>query len=580
MDAKFLLNSTSDRPRLRIGLLMNGFQVPRWVAEIIDQMLASNFVTIELAVLDDSATPIAAAPKPLPDANRSLLKRAATLLADHERRRNILYGLYQRWDARKSDPATDPLVLVDCADRLAGVRTIRVRPVAKRFVQRFEEPDLQVIRAENLDVLVRFGFTILGGDVLSAARYGCWSYHHGDNQFYRGGPAYFWELVEENPCSGAVLQVLTGRLDDGKVLCKGVFATELGSSQARNRVRPYWGSSSFLIQKLRELHLYGWELLQKQNFPSLPYQGRKDIYRLPSNGEMGHWFARRALRAVLRRLTNRPQTLHWRLGIRTTKTPLVEDVRGDLKSFHWIESPQGHYFADPFIAEEAGHRWVFFEDYDYKRQMGTIRFAEMRGQDLGDSREALSRPYHLSYPCVFRDSGTWYMIPESAKSGRIELYAARRFPGEWQFVRCLLEANAVDSTLWVEDGYYWLFVTRIDLRGNAVQLWLYSSRSLSGDWTAHPANPLSTDVRNARGGGAIFRHKGRLFRPSQDGTIRYGKRLVLNEILELSVDSYRETVVAEVEPKAGDGLVGVHSYALSGDVEIIDGLSQVRDGDI
>ena len=575
MDVKFLLNSASDRPRLRVGLLLDGLKAPRWVAEIIDQMLSSNFVTIGLVVLDESAIVLA----PKPKASVSPVRRVARLLADPDRRCNLLYSLYQRWDGRNGDPEVDPRVLVDCSKRLTGVRTIGVRPLVSRFVHRFGQQDLEAIRAEKLDVLVRFGFNILRGDVLSAARYGCWSYYHGDNEFYRGGPAYFWELVEDNPCSGAVLQVLSEKLDDGKILCKGIFATELGTSQVRNRVRPYWGASSFLIQKLRELHLYGWDHLQKQVLPTPAYRGRREIYRAPTNGEMGRWFVKQGLRAVRRHLTKTPRRLRWRLGIRTTDAPLVEGGRGELKSFNWINAPRGHYFADPFIAEEAGRRWVFFEDFDYERQMGTIRFAELRGEEIRDSREALSRPYHLSYPCIFRDSGAWYMIPESATTGRVELFVANPFPGEWRFVRCLLEADAVDSTFWFEDGLYWLFVTRVDPRGNAVQLWLYSSRSLSGDWTAHPANPLSTDVRYARGGGAIFRHKGRLFRPSQDGTIRYGKRLVLNEILDLSVDTYRETVVAEIEPKAGDGLVGVHSYALSGDIEIIDGLSQEGDDD-
>ena len=31
------------------------------------------------------------------------------------------------------------------------------------------------------------------------ARHGVWSYHHGDNRFYRGGPPGFWEVMEDQP---------------------------------------------------------------------------------------------------------------------------------------------------------------------------------------------------------------------------------------------------------------------------------------------------------------------------------------------------------------------------------------------
>jgi methionyl-tRNA formyltransferase len=116
-----------------------------------------------------------------------------------------------------------------------------VDPITTRFVHRFPDDAIEQIREKKLDVLIRFGFNILRGEILTAARYGVWSYHHGDNDYYRGGPAYFWEVLEGNPVSGATLQVLTEELDAGTVLYKGLFATHAGFSQVRNRVQPYWG---------------------------------------------------------------------------------------------------------------------------------------------------------------------------------------------------------------------------------------------------------------------------------------------------------------------------------------------------
>lgn len=568
MDTRFLLKSTANGPRLRVGLLMNGFTASRWVSEVIGQMIASNFVTIALVVLNESAE--AGARHLVP--KRSFARRVVDLLGDSKRRRNVLFGLYQRWDDRNGDPAIDPLVPVDCSELLSGVRTMWVKPIRTRYVNRFADEDLKEIVHEKLDVIVRFGFDILRGDVLRAARYGCWSYHHGDNEFYRGGPPCFWELVEANPCSGAVLQVLTEGLDDGKILCKGVYATELGLSQARNRLRPYWGASTFLIQKLRELHQYGWDYVEKRVVPTRPYKGRKEIYRAPTNWEIARWLVRRVTRALFRRLNSRPMVLHWQLGIRLTAIPLLERCGdAELTSFRWITSPPDHYYADPFVVDDNHRRWVFFEDYDCQVQSGTIRCAEILGTKLVDGGEVLKRPYHLSYPCVFRDSGTWYMIPESLEKGRLELYTTNEFPGGWKFVRDLMEVEAVDSTIWIESGVYWLFVSRVEPRGKSAQLWLYSSQSLASEWVPHPDNPLTSDVRHARGAGAIFRYKGRLFRPSQDGTIRYGRRILFNEILELSTEAYRERAVGEIEPKLKGELLGIHTYARSGELEVIDG---------
>jgi hypothetical protein len=487
------------------------------------------------------------------------------------RRRELLFRLYQLWDRRNVEASTDPLRLVDCRECVAEIPVLEVEPVVNRFVHRFSPEDVARIHAFDLDVLVRFGFNILRGDILEAARYGVWSYHHGDNDCYRGGPAYFWELVEGNLFSGVVLQRLNEQLDAGRVLYKGVFATEPGLSLSRNRVRPYWGGSTFLIQKLRELHADGWERVTRDWSESTNYAGRKTIYTRPTNGEMLRWLVPALARKAVQRLNRKPIFRHWCLAVRSGRTPLPGECEApDLRGFRRIASPLGRYYADPFVVEEGGRLWVFFEDYDYATEIGRISCAEITGGGIGPARPVLERPHHLSYPCVFRDAGRWYMIPESAASGTVELYRCDAFPDRWTLDRTLISRRAVDSTMWIENGNYWLFTTIQERKGGAGQLWLFRADSLSGEWTPHPANPISTDVRFARGGGAVFRHGGRLYRPSQDGSGRYGRRLFLNEILILNEDTYCERPVVVIEPGMLTGAAGIHTYAIVNGTEVID----------
>jgi hypothetical protein len=161
------------------------------------------------------------------------------VLGDRQRRRQLLYSWYTKWDQRNISPNDDPQAPVDCTARLASIDRMVVDPIGKRFVHRFPDDALKLIRKKDLDMILRFGFNILRGDILTAAQYGVWSYHHGDNDYYRGGPAHFWELHEGNPISAGVLQRLTEDLDSGLVLCKGYFATQQGFSLVRNRVQPY-----------------------------------------------------------------------------------------------------------------------------------------------------------------------------------------------------------------------------------------------------------------------------------------------------------------------------------------------------
>ncbi len=59
---------------------------------------------------------------------------------------------------------------------------------APAYEHRFPPEAVERIRAADLDVLLRFGFNIIRAQILETARYGVWSYHHGDNREYRGQP--------------------------------------------------------------------------------------------------------------------------------------------------------------------------------------------------------------------------------------------------------------------------------------------------------------------------------------------------------------------------------------------------------
>jgi hypothetical protein len=178
---------------------------------------------------------------------QGLAGRVARRIFDSKLRKHTLYDFYLRFDQRNRGH-DDPLENLDCSGLLSGIESIEVEPIGAKFVHRFPSEALDRIRAKNLDVLIRFGFNVLKGEILTAARFGVWSYHHGDNEFYRGGPTLFWELYEGSPLSGVLPQVLTEELDAGIVLCKSLFATKatlsvsvyLRIESRHTRARPIW----------------------------------------------------------------------------------------------------------------------------------------------------------------------------------------------------------------------------------------------------------------------------------------------------------------------------------------------------
>jgi hypothetical protein len=560
--------SPANKTPLRIGILLDDVNLLAVFARIVDDIQASNFAKLELLVY-----PKKAASNTAPPVKKSKLANLASRIRDPKLRSRTFYHLYLKLDSRMR-PTNDPLDLVDCTNVFAGIESMEVEPIGKKFIQRFPPEAIEQIKARELDVILRFGFNILHGEILQSARYGVWSFHHGDNEFYRGGPAHFWELVEGAPLSGVILQVLTEELDGGLVLCKSQFATERSISVSQNRFAPYWGSAGMVIQKLNELHQFGWDYLKERAVAPVPYQGKRKVYRTPENLDVARWLAPILLKKAVRYPFRQKKVLHWRLAIRKNGRPLFEAGENpDATGFRWIEAPKSHFWADPFLIAHQGSTWLFFEDYSYRNQRGDIACCEVLPDGtLAAPVTCLADEHiHYSYPHVFHANGILWMTPESSGSNSVDLYVCQDFPLKWKKERTLIEGKYVDPTLWERDGKWWMAVTTAEPESRAGCLLLFYSASLSSEWRLHPSSPISTDIRNNRGAGAIIRAGDRLIRPSQSGSPIYGYSFGFHEIVSLTEHRYQERLLTTVSPQRFKGMIGVHGYARLGDFEVIDG---------
>jgi hypothetical protein len=168
------------------------------------------------------------------------------------------------------------------------------------------------------------------------------------------------------------------------------------------------------------------------------------------------------------------------------------------------------------------------------------------------------------------------MIPGSAESSTVDLYRARSFPYEWTLEKSLHRIRAVNTTVCRAAGRWWFFAAVAEPPGHCATLLLFHAESLTGPWVYHPANPISSDVRNARGAGAIFRARGRRIRPSHALGPRGEHRFSLNEILELTPEAYRERPMLTVEPSWATAVMGTATYAQWAGIEVVDGCTMAR----
>ncbi len=240
----------------------------------------------------------------------------------------------------------------------------------------------------------------------------------------------------------------------------------------------------------------------------------------------------------------------------------------------WLKLDRRAAFAaDPFLIEEAGRLYCFFELLPYATNRGRICYTLIDGADAKlPVRDAIVEPYHLSYPSLVRYDGELLCIPEAGESGAITAYAARDFPDEWARRHTLIDDfPGVDPTLFEHDGRWWMFATNARADWNSA-LYVFYADTPFGRWRAHAANPVKRTLRGSRPAGMPFTVDGRLYRPAQDCSPRYGARVIINEIMELSPEHFREEAVRSLDPDPrGPFPDGLHTANAAGRSIAIDG---------
>jgi len=328
------------------------------------------------------------------------------------------------------------------------------------------------------------------------------------------------------------------------------------------------------LMALRTLFLQGWAELQRRasegaNAPDIALQKKRDRRRI-GIPTVAWGLAEMGFREVRHRLRYRKHTELWTVGIRR-----LRDAAGllcDTDRYQWIRAPARHWYADPFVFCNDGDAYLFMEDFEEDRGRGRIVCTRIDANgSVGAPDPVLERPYHLSYPHVFRHGGEIFMIPETGSNNSVELYRAVSFPSKWELVRVLYKGPAFDTTVLFDNGSFWFFTSlSVDAGRHSSQLLLFCSDRVDGDWRMHPASPISNDSRFARGAGTIMRLGPTLVRPAQDCSWTYGGAVNFRRIESLTQSSYRESEYGMIGPEKIAGGLGVHTYNRSDSIEVID----------
>lgn len=521
---------TNDRP-LFFGIIVNSLDLEAWQYSCIRKMAEANDTRFTLAFIDNS---------PHKETPRRLSR-----FYDHSSSRMEQVNLQDKLSFK-----TYGICLNRCDDGLYHIC----------------DADVKGISSQHLDFIMNFTDKKLDEVSLDIAKYGVWMFQFYDVETQRYSPPGFWEILTNNKITCVVLERLTGNPDTVIILRKGYLKTIAYSCQ-KNIDNAQLFCASWPSSVCSDILSNNIEYIS-----SYTKIGDVDVKDNPGGLDVLKYL----IIAVKNRLMNVYKNLFryedWNIGI--VNAPIYRFIEPGFEPIiHWYKKPKNDAFcADPFGVFLNGKHYVFFEHFDYRLLKGVISYAELTGDTIvSKPTEAIDSSIHLSYPYMFEYSGDIYCIPEESRSNEVCVYKPAAFPGRWEKVATIIsDFDAADPTVIRHEGLYWLFCTS-EKNGSSINLYIWYSTDLFGEWKPHPKNPVKTDIRSARPAGTPFVYNGQLYRPAQDSSGTYGGRITINKVTTLTPTDFKEEVVKTIDPYRHSPYPdGIHTISVMGDKTIID----------
>ena len=532
-----------DQKKLTFGILCNGLHLHKWEWQAVQHLMEHPDIELVMVVVNDN-----------PEEKPGLLQKLKNY-PFHQLIFRLFYKYFVKITAFEQ---------IDISAISKKVKTIYCRTSKKGYSEYFSDEDVNQIQQQQPDLLLRFGFSILKGKILTAAKYGIWSFHHDDEQKYRGGPAGVWEILKNDPVNGAILQRITGKLDAGIILKKGWFKT-INHSYAGNYDQLLFQTAKWPLQVCKDI-LSG----NAEYFDAAPSSSKAPIYRVPSNIRSIYFIFKLLWNKLRFHYNELFKSEEWNIAVVNKPISKIVSTEIDITEVDWAPAPAKNTFlADPFGYADNNLLYVYSEEYFFQTKKAKISRITYSNKGFSQPETTLEKPYHLSYPYLFRYGSDSYCVPENFQNRSVDLYKLDA-DGKPVFVKHLLEDfEAVDPTFFQHNGRWWLFCTDGNLADT--NLFAFYADDPLSEFQPHHNNPIKTDVCSARPAGTPFTTDGKLYRPSQNCSITYGGSVVLSEIIELTPDKFVEVALKEHFPIKGRYNKGLHTMSVAGNYTLIDG---------
>ena len=542
----------------KIAILIRSHSLYGNVADLVNQLSAAGMNDIHLFELRDTAAS-SFRDKGWSGRFRTLLRLANDLVTDIiVKIEFFLVNCKRRQSMLRSDETTSSLY--------HSRNFIEVHRKESDGEEHIGMSGIAAISQFNADILMQLDSPKPPAGISAAATFGLLELIYSPNTRHIAPRPGFWSSYYRKNKTEFQIRHYEPGMDTGKPMLHGSFATKLlFSENHRSLLRQSNAQLVCLTSKIVS-NVTVLPARKEQDFDfsrdSPPGLGALLIYIFKASYRIGRKFLRRAFNIKQK----------WSLAL-SNRSWVDANERNAIR----LEPPRGKFWADPFLFKEDGQLYCFIEEYDYKIKKGHISVLSIENEKVLEVGRCIEKTFHLSFPYIFRYDGHIYMCPEASESNEITIYRSQVFPLKWAtHSTAMTGISAADTMIFEYAGKWWMF-TNIDASGthdycSALHIF-HSETPINCNWTAHAMNPIIVDCRGGRNGGLIIQD-GRIFRGAQvQGYDQYGQGIIVSEIVLLNELQYAEAECKEFGPCRRRGLVGVHHISSTGDMTVIDQLS-------
>jgi len=540
-------------PALRLGLVLPGPVAPKWTADLVHSLLASDRADVRVAVCPFHVGP---------GRSQSATYRVFSALTVVNR---LLTG-----------GSPHAFVPVELNNILYGVPWIAESPgglsEAANGGWPLDAETIEALRPLRLDVIIWLTAGDVPARLSEMARYGVWSIPGALHATQSDG---FNLAPHLDPAAELAYVGLYARSGRARSPVEQAVVGTPWASWDRVREEVVNRACAIVQRRIVAVHAHAELGLMPTTVITPAHDGDRGDGSSNGRGRKAIvLLARRAATTVVRRADRRlHRRQEWFVAFGVSR-PGDEPLKlpADLTP---ILPPPGHQYADPFVVRWKGRTYLFVEDISHGSDKATISMLEFGGAGrIGPPTAILDVPFHLSYPYVFEVDGKLYLMPESRKAESIDLYSPRDDLAQWDHVaRIMTNVQAADSTVvsWREKLWLFCAMPAPGTRAACEELHVFFSSSLATGWTPHPLNPVVSDIRRARPAGTPFLLGGQLIRPAQDCSRRYGGSIVFNRVEILDEERYLERPVSRIGPGWAPGVTATHTYNRVEELTVVDG---------